>query len=337
MPQLHVDTEVVGRNTEVVAALLREHGLDLVGVTKGCLGEPRVGAAMLAGGATALADTRDHNLRRLRDALPRAELHRIYLPPLGLPFEMGDVTYVSTAAGAAAVAAAPQARSASPGPGPRRVVLAVESGDLREGVPFDGLLALAEAVTADPRLELDGIATNYACFQGGPEGIRRSLEIVAQAARELRAAGMRAEKVSGGNSSVLALLRAGEDIPAEVTELRCGEALLLGQDALVYRPLPGCTCACLLRAEVLEEYTKLPSAKGSTRLVVGLGRQDLGAGAVSFVEPGLRELGRSGDYLVVESGPGCPPAGIGCIIEMIPSYEALVAAWTSPYIELCLR
>ena len=197
MPQLHVDTEVVGRNTEVVAALLREHGLDLVGVTKGCLGEPRVGAAMLAGGATALADTRDHNLRRLRDALPRAELHRIYLPPLGSPFEMGDVTYVSTAAGAAAVAAAPQARSASPGPGPRRVVLAVESGDLREGVPFDGLLALAEAVSADPRLELAGVATNYACFQGGPEGIRRSLDIVAQAARELRAAGMRVENGVG--------------------------------------------------------------------------------------------------------------------------------------------
>ena len=137
MPQLHVDTEVVGRNTEVVAALLREHGLDLVGVTKGCLGEPRVGAAMLAGGATALADTRDHNLRRLRDALPRAELHRIYLPPLGSPFETGDVTYVSTAAGAAAVAAAPAtppvSRSAwafrAGAAAARRVVLAVETGD----------------------------------------------------------------------------------------------------------------------------------------------------------------------------------------------------------------
>ncbi len=349
MPQLHVDTGVIGRNTEAVAGLLRGRGLDLVGVTKGCLGEPRVGAAMLAGGAVALADTRDHNLRCLRGALPEAALHRIYLPPVCAPFELGDVTYISSPSGATAVAETPALGSGRR----RQVVIVVESGDLREGVPIEGLIALAEMVVHDPRLELVGVATNYACFKGGPAGIRESLGTVARAARALRAAGMPVHRVSGGNSSVLALLRpddpgesahhhAGrgsseaEGIPAEVTELRCGEALLLGQDALFHRPLPGCACACRLRAEVLEEYTKSPSSKGERRLVLGLGSQDLGSGAVRFVEPGLRELGRSGDYLVVESGAGGPRAGIGGVIEMIPSYEALVAAWTSPYVELCL-
>ncbi len=49
MPELRIDVEAIGRNTEVVAAMLRARGLDLVAVTKGCLGEPRVAAAMLAG------------------------------------------------------------------------------------------------------------------------------------------------------------------------------------------------------------------------------------------------------------------------------------------------
>ena len=335
MAQLLVDTQVIGRNTEVVAALLREQGLDLVGVTKGSLGEPRVGAAMLQGGAVALADTRDLNLRRLREGLPRAELHRIHLPPVGIPFERADVSYVSSLVGAHAVATVVDERA--PDGMPRRVVVVVETGDMREGVPFDELTTLVEAIESDRRLAFSGIATNYACLQGGAGGIRQSLQTIALAARELEAAGHSPRVVSGGNSSVLILLRQEEVIPAEITELRCGEALLLGQDALVHLPLDGCGSSCVLRADVLEEYTKMPSIRGGSTLVLGLGSQDLASGEVSFVEPGLTELGRSGDYLVVENEADGPRMGIGSTVEMIPSYEALVAAWTSPFVELRLR
>jgi predicted amino acid racemase len=335
MPVLLVDIEAIGRNTETVAKMLRDNGIDLIGVTKGCLGEPRVGAAMLAGGAVALADTRNENLRRLRAALPGVELHRIYLPSLRRDFEPGDVTYISSLAGASAVAAiawegrAPQER--------RRVMLQVETGDLREGVPLEQLEELALAVCADPLLELAGISTNYACFHGKPDGIRDSVGAIAMAAAQLRAAGMPVAHVSGGNSSLLWLLAEGEGLPEEVTELRCGEALLLGQDALFYRALPGCCHdACVLRAEVLEGYTKPVREGGRCCLVLGVGRQDLGSGALKFVDAGLRELGRSADYLVVEQEEKYPKAGAGDMIDMIPSYEALVSAWTSPYVEMKL-
>lgn len=303
----------------------------MVGVTKGCLGEPAVGAAMLAGGAVALADTRDRNLRRLREALPHVELQRIYLPSVRGPFEPGDLTHVSSGHAAGAVAACARAGA------PRRVMISLETGDAREGVPAGLLPELAQQVCAEPRLRLVGLSTNYACFQGAPTGIRASLEAVARAARELREAGIEVARVSGGNSSALALVLQGEDLPEEVTELRCGEALLLGQEALTYQPIPGCGCACTLRAEVLEEYTKPPHSDGRRRLVLGLGRQDLASGTVHFCDPGLSEIGRSGDYLVVEAGRECPGYGIGTDIDMIPSYEALVAAWTSPYVELRLR
>lgn len=331
MPELRIDIDAIGRNTEAVASLLRTRSLDLVAVTKGCLGEPRVGAAMLAGGAVALADTRDPNLRRLRRALPGAELHRIHLPSLAEPFEPGDVTYVSSTEGAVAVAAL---RGST---GPRRVMVLVETGDEREGVPLDRVLDLATEIAGDPRLRLEGVATNYACFKGSPEGIRDSVEAVARAAGALRAAGLPVGRVSGGNSSLLRLLAEGEELPPEVTELRCGEALLLGQDALHYRPLPGCRPdACVLRAEVVEEYTRWTAEGPALRLVLGVGRQDLSSGAVRFERPGLREIGRSADYLVVEAGTECSRISVGTTVDMIPAYEALVAAWTSPYVELRL-
>ena len=335
MPELRVDVDAIGRNTEAVAALLSEHGLGLVAVTKGCLGEPRVAAAMLAGGALAIADTRDINLRRLHTALPGVELHRIHLPSLTVPFEPGDITYVSSWEGAAAVAElGPLGDHEAT---PRRVMVQVETGDEREGAPLENVERLVLDIAADPRLDLAGISTNYACFKGTPSGIRRSVESLAAAAGALRAAGQTVERVSGGNSSLLSLLVAGERLPVEVTELRCGEALLLGQDALFYRPLPGCrTDTCLLRAEVVEEYTR-PAARGLVRrLVLGIGRQDVGSGGVRFLEPGVSEIGRSADYLVVEAGGECPPVAVGALIDMITSYEALVAAWTSPYVELTL-
>jgi predicted amino acid racemase len=335
MPALFANTEAIGRNAEVVAGLLRPHGIDLIAVTKGCLGEPRVGAAMLAGGAVALADTRDTNLRRLRAALPGVELHRIYLPSLESDFEPGDVTYVSSLAGAMAVASL--AGESGSNRGRKRVMLQVETGDLRDGVPLEKLEELARAVRAQNRLELVGISTNYACFQGPPEGIRESVGALARAAVELRAAGMPIARVSGGNSSLLWLMAGGETLPEEVTEVRCGEALLLGHDALFYRALPGCCSdACVVRAEVLEEYTK-PAREGArSRLVLGIGRQDLGSGAVRLVDEGLREVGRSADFLVLEDETRHAKSRIGEMVDMIPSYEALVSAWTSPYVELRL-
>ncbi len=329
MPELRIDVEAIGRNTEVVAAMLRARGLSLVAVTKGCLGEPAVATAMLAGGAIAIADTRDRNLRRLRAALPGAELHRIHLPSLAGPFEPVDVTYVSSWEGAAAVADASA--------GPSEVMVLVETGDEREGVPVERLESLAARIADDRRLRLVGVATNYACFHGRPEGIRESVEMVARAAATLRAAGFVVERVSGGNSSLLWLLGQGEELPTGVTELRCGEALLLGQDALFYRPIPGCrTDACVLRAEVVEEYTRAAVGGPARRLVLGVGRHDLSSGAVRFVQPGLREVGRSGDYLVVEAAREWPEVPVGTMLDMVPAYEALVAAWMSPYVELRL-
>jgi predicted amino acid racemase len=211
----------------------------------------------------------------------------------------------------------------------------VETGDEREGVPLEELHALVSGICSDSRLRFEGISTNYACFKGTPDGIRRSVEALADAADTLCESGQGPDRVSGGNSSLLGFLVAGERLPAQVTELRCGEALLLGREALFYRPLPGCrTDACAVKAEVVEEYTRRAAGGPVRRLVLGIGRQDLGAGVVRFVDPGLAEIGRSADYLVVEAGRECGPVAVGAMIDMIPSYEALVAAWTSPYVEL---
>lgn len=326
MAELRVDLDGIRRNTSVVVGLLARAGLKLVAVTKGCAGDVRVAGAMLDAGAEALADTRDAHLGRLREALPGAELHRIYLPSFRCAFEPGDISYVSSIEAAARVAELGDSAA------PRSVMVQVETGDLREGVAADGLLTLLEAVCAEPRLELAGLSTNYACFDGGAAGIEGSTEALAGSVRNARSAGFEVPRVSGGNSSLLGLLVDGVELPIEITELRCGEALLLGHEALGCRPLPDCRRdAVLLRAEVLESYTK---GARSRRLVLGLGHQDIGSGQVEFRSSELREIGRSSDYMVVGVEPGGAVAVPGDIVEMLPSYVAMTTAWMSPLVEV---
>ena len=57
---------------------------------------------------------------------------------------------------------------------------------------------------------------------------------------------------------------------------------------------------------------------------------------------GLGEIGlnlmtlETADYLVVEAEREYSNVPVGTMLDMIPAYEALVAAWTSPYVELKL-
>lgn len=330
MAELRVDLEGIRQNTMVVAGMLARVRMHLVAVTKGCVGDVRVARAMLDAGAVALADTRDAHLRRLREAFPGVEIHRIYLPSFSTSFELGDINYVSSIEASTRVAE--QGRPS----GPRGVMVQVETGDLREGVPAEHVLPLLEAALADPRLELLGLATNYACFDGDVAGVGASVQALVETVRGARTAGFEVPRVSGGNSSLLSLLADGVGLPSEITELRCGEALLLGREALRYRPLSDCRPdAVFLRAEVLESYTK-KSALGP-RLVLGLGHQDIGVGQVEFLSPELREIGRSSDYMVVDVAPGASAVPRpGDIVEMLPGYVAMTTAWMSPFVEVLI-
>jgi len=327
--EVRIDLDGIRGNTAAVARLLSSSGLDLVGVTKGVAGEPRVARAMVEGGAAALADTHDAHLRGLRAALPEVELHRILLPPAHALFAPGDISHVTSIASAGRIATLGTPTA------PQAVMVQIETGDLREGVPVEEVVELAVYVEGEPRLRLEGLSTNYACFAGDPTGIEASLDVLVRVVADVRAAGLPVPRVSGGNSSLLGLLSDGWSLPAEITEVRCGEALLLGREALHYRPLPGCRQdAVLLRAEVVERYTKGVAGSRSERLVLAIGHQDLGAGTVVFREPGLVELGRSSDYVVVGVEAGSVAPEVGDMVQMLPDYVAMTAACTSPFVEV---
>lgn len=346
MPRLTIDLIKIKDNTRLVAGMLEPFGVRLVGVTKACLGNHHVAGAMVAGGAAALADSRGDSIARLRRHLPDSELRLLRTQPeAGPDSPPADLGFVSSAAQAKAVM---DAR----GSGQASFCLMIETGDGREGVV--PALAADEAVrlAAIPGAILSGVATNAACASDAPS-LRQPLDDFHAAAQDVLKvigsgrSGAMAQVlgsrpvISAGGSGLLGLLLARERDDdwlkrrfSWLTELRSGEALLLGNIPCGRgggAPLPGAhTDAFRLDAPVLESSRK----DGRNRVLVGLGIQDIGAGEVTPLRPELTAGQATSDYLELtcDQSEAALPA-VGDRLAFTPSYYALLAAMTSPFVK----
>ena len=343
-PRLKIDVSAIEHNTRLVARLLEPHRVRLAGVTKACLGDPKVAAAMLAGGAAALADSRLDNITRLRQHFPDSEL-QLLRPALDPD--------VSRSADLYFVSSADQARLLlQDGSASLRFLLMVETGDGREGVPLELAGEQARRIAALAGAELAGAATNIACASPGAP-LSAALAGLEAAAAAISGLTVPRPWLSAGGSGLLHLLTVPESQPAPgsiqiLDELRCGEALLLGSvpgggpedGSTADNPgggfLEGArTDAFLLEAAVLEVYQR----KGVRQALLAIGSQDLGSAGAQALKPlrdGVRPLAATSDYLAVSLEPdnhGRNVPAIGERLQFIPGYYTLVAAMTSPFVE----
>jgi predicted amino acid racemase len=156
--------------------------------------------------------------------------------------------------------------------------------------------------------------------------------------------------LSGGNSANLPLLMSGE-MPAEINHFRIGEALILGLNVIDRSPLPGTRQDGLrVVAEIieLEEKPSIPigptgqDAFGNVvefidrgirkRALLNIGRQDIDISGIMPEDEGLIVLGGSSDHLVLDVSDAPKTLCLGDEVAFRPSYSALLAASTSPYV-----
>jgi predicted amino acid racemase len=344
-PRVEIDLDKVEHNTRVLVDRLALRSIRVTGVTKAALGSPGVGAAMLRGGAVGLADSRLQNLSRLAGLDGSASRTLIRSPMLS---QAGRVVCSATASlnteravVEALDAAATRYRRV------HDVVLMVELGDLREGIPADELLAAAGAVMDRPSLRLVGIGTNLACQNGVVPDDANMGELTRLALAVEHAHGSTLELVSGGNSANLDWALGTGDV-GRIDELRLGEAILLGTEPLHRTLVDGLHGdAFHLMAEVIERRDKpaqpwgdraqtafgehtARSGTGTVRqAILALGRQDVDPDGL-IPPDGVTVLGMSSDHLVLDIGDHA--VAVGDELEFGLRYGALVRAMTSPFV-----
>ena len=342
---VRVDLGKITENTRTVVSALG--GREVIGVTKVTCGAPEVARAMLAGGASALADSRIENLAGLRAAGITAPLWLLRAPTPQQAEEAvrwADVSLESEIVTVRALDAAADRLGRRHG-----VVAMVDLGDLREGVLPADLPALLDATEALEHVDLLGIGVSLTCYGAIVPDAVNLAELVAltQSAEVLLG---RRLLVSGGMSSSLDALVSGV-LPDRVDSLRIGESILLGVSTVTREPILGLhTDAITASAPVIECQVKPSVPRGTSaqdafggrptfvdrgdrrRAICAIGHQDVVPTDITPLDARVEVLGASSDHLVLDVEALSTPPRPGDMIEFVPGYSATLRLFTSPYV-----
>jgi predicted amino acid racemase len=344
-PRVEVDLDAIAFNARTLVDRLAPMGIRVTGVTKATLGSPRVAAAMVAGGATGIGESRVENLAQLRAAGISAPMTLVRAPMLSQAdsaVRSADTSLNTEAVTLRALSAAALRQHTVHG-----VILMVELGDLREGLLAAEVVDLARSVMRLPGVRLAGLGTNLACQSGVVPDQAKMDELSALVEQVEASCQATLSVVSGGNSANLGWALTTSD-GGRVDELRLGEAILLGTEPLYRQPIEGLrTDAFTLVAEVIEAKTKPAQPWGETaqtafgtqparlgtgsrrQAILALGRQD--ADPDGLTPPaGMSVLGMSSDHLVVDVGDH--RLGVGDEVRFALDYSALLRVMTSPFV-----
>jgi predicted amino acid racemase len=344
--RIEVACERIRHNTRAIVELCAPHGIEVVGVTKACCGHPDIARAMLAGGASMLAESRLRNVQRLRDADIEAEVMMLRLPSLYNADKVVRLAQVSLNSQLETVRAL--SRAAQQQGVTHQVILMLETGDRREGVMPERALQVAQGMAALPGIDLIGMGANVTCIAGVLPTRQNTQGLIDVAERVERELGIPFRTISAGNSASLALLLRDE-MPARANQLRIGGAILTGEvDTTGDWPqvLPH-QDAFTVTADVIEVETKpsrpegpiAPNAFGETpdwpdlgprrRAILALGRQDLQIESLVPTRTGVTILGASSDHLVLDVTEASPPIGLGEELSFRLLYGAVATGMAS--------
>ena len=344
-----VDLAKITQNTRTVVDALGPTR-QVFGVTKVTCGSPQVARAILAGGASGIADSRVENVARMRAAHVPGPFWSLRAP-VPAPSLADDVVRLIDVSLQSELQTVRALNDAAARAGTRHAIIAmVDLGDLREGVLPADLPAFLDAANALPAIDVLGIGASLTCYGAIVPTAENLGELVAFTEAAEHRLGRRLH-ISGGMSSSLDALLAGV-LPARVDSLRIGESILLGVSTVTRQPILGLhTDAITIAAPVIECLRKPSKPRGISaqdafggrptfqdrgnrlRAICAIGRQDVVPENITPLDPRVEVLGASSDHLVLDVDALPTPPRLGDAITFVPGYAATLAAFTSPYVE----
>lgn len=348
-PRLEIYPARIRDNARAVIELGHAHGARVACVTKVVSAHPAVLRALAEAGADMLADSRIQNLQAIAASgfnLPTLLLRGSTADDAAAVVRYATCSLQSSAASVRHLSAAAREANVT-----HQVIMMVDLGDLREGVWPDRLVEEVRAASTLPNIGIIGLGSNLACY-GGVIPTTENMQMLVDLRNACRAAtGLPLDVLSGGNSANLPLLASG-GMPAEINLFRVGEAIILGRNVIDRSPWPRTrqdTMRIVASAIEVERKPSMPiGVRGQDafggepeyidrgvrrRALCNIGRQDIVVDGVEPEDPGIIVLGGSSDHLVLDVEEARSEVKLGDEIAFYPTYGALLAAITSPYVQ----
>lgn len=350
-PAIVVNREKLMNNTKVLAEKCGRLGIDVVPVTKVYCGMPEIAEASVSAGVRMLADSRIENILKLKNLNVEKMLLRI--PMLSQADEV--VEHVDISLNSEYETIRTISEKALQKGKIHKIVLMIDLGDLREGVWYEDAVEFAGRIIELPGVKLVGVGTNLTCY-GAVIPSRENLGLLTALADEIeKKYNLKLNIISGGNSSSLHLVEKGQ-VPKGINQLRLGEAIVLGNETAYGERIDGTYGDVFTyMAEIIElkEKPSLPigeigvDAFGEKpvftdrgirkRAILASGRQDLKVDGIQPRDKSAIVIGASSDHLIVDVTDCVKEYKVGDIMEFDLGYGALLAAFTSEYVEKIIK
>ncbi len=344
-PYLDINLKKLQSNAEQLVTMTRAKGIDITGITKCVLGNPKIAACLVAAGISSLGDSRLENIVRMKAANINALWVLIRTPSIGEAHDV--VANVDVSFNSELLVIAELSKEALKQHTTHDIVLMVEMGDLREGVLPRDLAKTIEEILRMKGVQLTGLGTNLACMSGVKPSHDNMKSFSDLAKRYEQQYGLTFHILSGGNSANVKWL---EEIgsPSQINALRLGEAIFIGRETLSRTHIKGLHLnAITLVAEVIESKYKPSRPKGEIgqnafgetpsyedngnilRSIVALGKQDVCvAGLTPLADIDI--IGSSSDHIVLDATRS--PLKVGDRVRFGLDYAALLSSMTSPFV-----
>ncbi|MGL5346222.1 MAG: ornithine racemase Orr [Peptostreptococcaceae bacterium] len=346
-PRLEINIDRLKNNVRVLSDMCKTHNIEMAMVTKSFCAIPQVVEEISKENVDYIADSRISNLK---------ELSHIELPKILLRIPMISeveevINYVDISFNSELKTIYKLNEEAKKQNVIHKIVVMVDLGDLREGFfNEEELYKAVEEILKLENIKLYGLATNLTCY-GAIIPSQENLGRLACIANKIQARyNTKLEFISGGNSSSIDLMMK-YNMPSGITNLRLGEAIVLGRETAYGENIEGTyQDAFKLVCEIVEmkEKPSLPigeigvDAFGNkpkyedkgilTRAIVAIGKQDIDITSIHPINEEVEILGASSDHMILNLSGCSKKYNIGDKVEFTLEYGGLVTACTSKYV-----
>jgi len=352
MAFLNLYQEKLKDNFEFLKTQFHENGIAWGVVSKILCGNELYLKELIALGVDEIHDSRISNLARVKEINPSVQT--VYIKPsskrnlakmvkyadVSLNSELDTIRWISEEA-------VKQNKK-------HKVIIMVETGDLREGVMGDHLIDFYSMIFELPNIEVIGLGTNLNCLNG----IMPSTDKLIQLSLYKQIIELKFNKeipwVSAGTSVTIPLML-NKQLPKGVNHFRIGETLYFGLDLFEEKVIAGMHGDVFeLFAEIIEMQEKplLPSGtlaanpqgeimeidpslygQSSYRAILDIGLLDVDPKYLIADDGEFEILGASSDMLILDLGKNPSGYRVGDLVKFRLKYMGALAILNSDYIE----
>lgn len=350
-PRLVIDLNKVQNNLDKTIEMVKNKAkCSLMIVTKGYCADEEIYKLLDASNIDYLADSRIQNLKKYVESKKEKVLLRLPMgseadevvkyADISLNSEISTIRKLDEAAGK-------QNKT-------HKIVLMIDLGDLREGIFFNNeeeIYSTVEETLKLKNVKLAGVGVNLTCYGAVIPNRDNLSQLIDIAGKIEEKYNLEFEIISGGNSSSLHLIDKKE-LPEGITNLRVGEAFLLGGETAYSQPLDGFyDDVFVLEAEIIELKEKQSVPIGETgvdafgnkpvyedrgiikRAIIAVGRQDVDPDNLHPIDSKIDILGASSDHLIMDMTKSDKEYKVGDIVQFKLAYSSLLRSTTSAYVD----